>query len=47
MLLGLARLLIRIGFHRRLAQAQGVPVRLVETLFPVGLSLAVAVGVRA
>ncbi|CUU33841.1 MAG: zinc transporter [Fimbriimonadales bacterium] len=47
MLLGLARPLIRIGFHRELAQAQGVPVRLVETLFLVGLSLAVAVGVRA
>ncbi|OYT74701.1 MAG: hypothetical protein CFK49_07075 [Armatimonadetes bacterium JP3_11] len=46
MLLGLARPLIRIGFHRELAQAQGVPVRLVETLFLVGLSLAVAVGVR-
>lgn len=46
MLLGLARSLIRIGFHRELAQAQGVPVRSVETLFLVGLSLAVAVGVR-
>ncbi|MCS7209921.1 MAG: metal ABC transporter permease [Fimbriimonadales bacterium] len=46
MVLGLARSLIRIGFHRELAQAQGVPVRVVETLFLVGLSLAVAVGVR-
>jgi len=47
MLLGLARPLIRIGFHRELAQAQGVPVRAVETLFLLGLSLAVAVGIRA
>lgn len=47
MLLGLVRPLIRIGFHRELAQAQGVPVRLVETLFLLGLALAVAVGVRA
>lgn len=47
MLLGLTRPLIRIGFHRELAQAQGVPVRAVETLFLVGLSIAVAVGVRA
>jgi len=47
MLLGLARPLIRVGFHRELAQAQGVPVRLVETLFLLGLSLAVAVGIRA
>ncbi|MFN4033984.1 MAG: metal ABC transporter permease [Fimbriimonadales bacterium] len=46
LLLGLARSLIRIGFHRELALAQGVPVRVVETLFLVGLSLAVAVGVR-
>jgi zinc transport system permease protein len=46
MLLGLARPLIRIGFHRELAQAQGVPVPLVETLFLLGLSLAAAVGVR-
>jgi zinc transport system permease protein len=47
MLLGLARPLIRIGFHRELAQAQGVPVRVVETLFLLGLALAVAVGIRA
>ncbi len=47
LLLGLASPLIRIGFHRELAQAQGVPVRLIETLFLVGLSLAVAVGIRA
>jgi zinc transport system permease protein len=42
-----AALLIRIGFHRELAQAQGVPVRAVETLFLLGLALAVAVGIRA
>ncbi|MFQ3610007.1 MAG: metal ABC transporter permease [Fimbriimonadales bacterium] len=47
LLLVLAPSLIRIGFHRELAQAQGVPVRWVETLFLVGLSLAVAVGIRA
>ncbi len=47
LLVGLAPSLIRIGFHRELAQAQGVPVRLVETVFLVGLSLAVAVGIRA
>lgn len=47
LLLGLMRPLIRIGFHRELAQAQGVPVRWVETLFLVGLAVAVAVGVRA
>ncbi|MCS7300135.1 MAG: metal ABC transporter permease [Fimbriimonadales bacterium] len=46
LLMGLTRPLIRIGFHRELAQAQGVPVCVVETLFLVGLSLAVAVGVR-
>jgi len=46
MLLVLARPLVRIGFHRELALAQGVPVRAVETLFLVGLSLAIAVGVR-
>jgi zinc transport system permease protein len=32
---------------RVLAQAQGVPVRAVETLFLLGLALAVAVGIRA
>ncbi|GBC91819.1 High-affinity zinc uptake system membrane protein ZnuB [bacterium HR15] len=47
MLLWLTRPLIRIGFHRELAQAQGVPVRAVETLFLVGLALVVAVGIRA
>ncbi len=47
MLLLLSRSLIRIGFHRELAQAQGVPVQTVETLFLVGLSLVVAVGIRA
>jgi len=47
MLLLLSRPLIRIGFHRELAQAQGVPVRAVETLFLVGLALVVAVGIRA
>jgi zinc transport system permease protein len=47
LLIGLARPLIRIGFHRELAQAQGVPVRAVETLFLLGLALAVAVGIRA
>jgi len=47
MLLGFTRPLIRIGFHRELAQAQGVPVRAVETLFLVGLALVVAVGIRA
>jgi zinc transport system permease protein len=47
MLLFLSRSLIRIGFHRELAQAQGVPVRLVETLFLLGLAVVVAVGIRA
>ncbi len=47
MLLLLTRPLIRIGFHRELAQAQGVPVQTVETLFLVGLALMVAVGIRA
>jgi ABC-type Mn2+/Zn2+ transport system permease subunit len=47
MLLLLSRSLIRIGFHRELAQAQGVPVQAVETLFLLGLSLVVAVGIRA
>lgn len=46
MLLLLTRPLIRIGFHRELAQAQGVPVRAVETLFLIGLALVVAVGIR-
>ncbi len=47
MLLALSRPLIRIAFHRELAIAQGVPVRLVETVFLVGLALSVAVGIRA
>ncbi len=47
MLITLTRPLIRISFHRELAQAQGVPVQAVETLFLVGLSLVVAVGIRA
>ncbi|MDW8106624.1 MAG: metal ABC transporter permease [Armatimonadota bacterium] len=45
-LVGLARPLMRISFHRELARAQGVPVQLVETLFLVVLALVIAVGIR-
>lgn len=43
----LYRPLIRVGFHRELALAQGVRVRRVETGFLVLLSVAVAVGLKA
>jgi ABC-type Mn2+/Zn2+ transport system permease subunit len=48
MLLLLSRSLIRIGFHRELAQAQGVSrCRPSRRSFWWGLSLVVAVGIRA
>jgi zinc transport system permease protein len=43
----LYRPLIRLGFHRELAQVQGVPVRRVEVGFLILLAIAVAVGLKA
>jgi len=43
----LYRPLIRVGFHRELAQAQGVHVRRIEVGFLILLSVSVAVGLKA